>query len=72
MMMAGKLMEAARKLSRLGPYRGALICSQCGWICETQNFRFAEGPARKEGRKLAQQKFDTHVCSDFPRRAVKK
>jgi len=30
MMMAGKLMEAARKLSRLGPYRGALICSQCG------------------------------------------
>jgi len=72
MMMARKLMEAARKVSRLGPYRGALICSACGWTYETQKFRFAEGAARKEGGKLAQQKFDTHACSDFPRRAIKK
>jgi hypothetical protein len=65
------LIRAAKKVSRLGPYREMLKCSECGWTAETQKFRFAKPAVRNEGGKLARQKFLDHECADFPKSGQK-
>jgi hypothetical protein len=65
--MARKLRWVAKKVSRLGPYRKELICSECGWSAEAKRFIFANPVKRKAGRELARKQFDAHECADFPK-----
>jgi hypothetical protein len=65
--MARRLITAAKKLTRIGPWRKEGACSLCSWKSTLVEFPTDSVAQKKIKRDRVKEEFSKHSCTEHPR-----